>query len=94
MLTGSIYVDLSGDDAADHVARDRHAISRARLDDAPDGTRVIVLAGRRRWALDPYVLETLHTESGRLNIDIRGADGETIAAWHRAIKSGRAGVVV
>jgi hypothetical protein len=48
---------------------------------------VVVLVGSRRWSLDLSAALMLHEYVERLNLDIRGNDGETIAAWHRAILS-------
>lgn len=94
MLTASVTVDLSflpDASAYDQDFHDRKRLERAGLDGLPDGTRVIILTGRREWDLTPSAIAELHRHVERLHLDIRGDAGRVIAAWHRAISSGEVG---
>lgn len=82
LLTGSLVLDL-GREAAE---ADRREVYTARLDEAPAGTRVVILVGRRHPSLDGWVLDVLRDAAKRLALDVRANDGDTITAWHRAIR--------
>jgi hypothetical protein len=88
MLTASLVLDLAANPVHSIRDADRQKVHQAGLDAAPDGTRVIVLVGSRRWSVDLFAVQTLHQHAARLHLDVRGNDGETITAWHRAIRDG------
>jgi hypothetical protein len=91
VLTASIVLDLATE--PEEEAHDRRAVARACLDRAPDGTRVIILVGSRLPVLDLWSLATLREKAGRLQLDIRGTDAQTINAWHKMISKDGLGVV-
>lgn len=81
LLTGSLVIDLGHGS----TEADRREVARAGLDQAPAGTRVVLLVSSRRPPVDQWVLETLRTATRNLVIDIRANDGGTLSDWHGVI---------
>lgn len=91
MVTASIVIDLTAE--SEDFSTDKRKVYAADLENAPDGTRVIVLVGARSWSIDNWVIETLHQLADRLHIDVRASDVVTAERWHTAIRTGRIGVI-
>lgn len=89
MITGRLYVDLTVEPATD-LSRDRRKLSV--LDGCPDGTKVTVDIGRRRFA-SPDAAWWLHRHEERLEIEILGEDRDAIARFVRAGRAGHLAVV-
>lgn len=91
MITGCIYLDLTFDPMAVapgelHDAHDRRVLQR--LSSCPDGVRVIVDIGRRKWVTHDAAV-WLHEHDHRLQIEIRGEDPDAVRQFIRAGRAGR-----
>lgn len=87
MVTGSLLLDLStAPKAPTDEGRDRRAL--AALECVPDGARVMVNIGDRRWpSLDAAIW--LHHHADRLHLEIQGSLDANVRAWVHAVRAGQ-----
>ena len=88
MITGAVVVDLSEVDSWDevHQRTDRHLLDV--LNRVPDGARVVVDIGSRRFVTQDAAA-WLHEHDHRLQIEIRGIEPEAVAEFIRAGRTGK-----
>ena len=91
MISGCVIIDL--DDTSielEEAGYDAGARDRRRLDilnRCPDGARVLVRIGRRRW-ISPDAARWLKDHEGRLQITIEGYEPESVLSFVLAARAG------
>lgn len=91
MVTGACYVDLSTEPTDVFDNRDRREL--AALEFVPDGARLVVFVGARRWVTDDAA-RWLHNQSDRLLIEVQGSPNGDVRRWVEAIRTGKVGVIL
>lgn len=87
MVTGSLLLDLStAPKALTDEGRDRRTL--AALEYVPDGARVVVNIGDRRWP-SPDAAIWLHHHADRLHLEIQGSPHADVRAWVHAVRVGQ-----
>jgi hypothetical protein len=88
VITGCVYVDLTVD--PDDFSRDRRQL--AVLEHCPDGARVVVDIGRRRYVTHDAAI-WLHEHDHRLAIEIHGVEPDAVLRFVQAARAGDWSVV-